>query len=67
MKPNIEYIRQIMKEHNWSNTQLAMKIGISRMEVSRLMRGVRVGGKKTIGGLIRAFPDEPLDKLFFLD
>lgn len=46
-------------------TQLAMKIGISRMEVSRLMRDMRIGGKKTIGGLIRAFPNEPLEKLFF--
>jgi transcriptional regulator with XRE-family HTH domain len=67
MKPNIEYIREIMRRKNWTNSQLAMKIGVSRMEVSRLMRGIRIGGKKTIGGLIKAFPDEPLEKLFFLD
>lgn len=65
MRPNIEYLNKLKQERGWSNTQLAIKIGISRMEVSRLLRGVRVGGKKTIGGLINAFPDVPLDKLFF--
>jgi transcriptional regulator with XRE-family HTH domain len=67
LRPNIEYLNKLKQERGWSNTQLAIKIGISRMEVSRLLRGVRVGGKKTIGGLINAFPDVPLDKLFFLD
>jgi transcriptional regulator with XRE-family HTH domain len=67
LRPNIEYLKTLKEEREWSNTQLAMKIGISRMEVSRLMRGIRVGGKKTIGGLMKAFPDVPLDELFFLD
>lgn len=43
----------------------AMKMGVSRMEVSRLLRGRRVGGKKCIGGLIKAFPDAELKDLFF--
>jgi hypothetical protein len=49
LRPNIEYLNKLKQERGWSNTQLAIKIGISRMEVSRLLRGVRVGGKKTIG------------------
>lgn len=51
----------------WTGSQLAMKMGISRMEVSRLLRGKRVGGKKCIGGLIKTFPDAELKDLFFLD
>lgn len=65
MRPNIERIRQEMDKRNWSGSQLAMKMGVSRMEVSRLLRGQRVGGKKCIGGLIKAFPAIPIDDLFF--
>lgn len=54
-----------MDKRHWSGSQLAMKMGVSRMEVSRLLRGKRVGGKKCIGGLIRAFPNTSLDDLFF--
>lgn len=65
MKPNIEYIKKEMELHRWTGSQLAMKMGISRMEVSRLLHGKRVGGKKCIGGLIKAFPDADLKSLFF--
>lgn len=67
MRPNIERIKQELDRRNWSGSQLAMKMGVSRMEVSRLLRGQRVGGKKCIGGLIKAFPQIPIDELFFLD
>lgn len=67
MRPNIERIRQEMDKRHWSGSQLAMKMGVSRMEVSRLLRGQRIGGKKCIGGLIKAFPGIPIDDLFFLD
>ncbi len=67
MKPNIEYIKQKMEQHKWTGSQLAIKMGVSRMEVSRLLREKRVGGKKCIGGLIKAFPDADLKDLFFLD
>jgi transcriptional regulator with XRE-family HTH domain len=67
MKPNIEYIRKEMARRKWTGSQLAMKMGISRMEVSRLLRGKRVGGKKCIGGLIKAFPSADFNDLFFLD
>lgn len=67
MRPNIEYVKQEMERHHWTGSQLAMKMGVSRMEVSRLLRGKRVGGKKCIGGLIKAFPNAKMDELFFLD
>lgn len=65
MKPNIEYVKQEMERHKWTGSQLAMKMGVSRLEVSRLLSGKRVGGKKCIGGLIKAFPDAELKDLFF--
>ena len=67
MKPNINFIRNAMEAHHWSGSQLALKMGVSRMEVSRLLRGQRIGGKKCIGGLIKAFPKASMEELFFLD
>lgn len=67
MKPNVELIKKELEKKGWSGSKLAMRMGVSRMEVSRLLRGERVGGKKCIGGLIKAFPDIPIDTLFFLD
>ena len=67
MRPNIPLITEELERRQWSGNKLAMKMGISRMEVSRLLRGQRVGGKKCIGGLIKAFPDIPIERLFFLD
>lgn len=43
MKPNIEYVKQEMEHREWTGSQLAMKMGVSRMEVSRLLRGKRIG------------------------
>ncbi|MCD8108440.1 MAG: helix-turn-helix domain-containing protein [Phascolarctobacterium sp.] len=67
MKPNIELIKAELEKRNWSGSKLAMKMGVSRMEVSRLLRGERIGGKKCIGGLIKAFPEIPIEQLFFLE
>lgn len=65
VKPNIEYIKKEMERRKWTGSQLAMKMGVSRMEVSRFLRGKRVGGKKCIGGLIKAFPNADFNNLFF--
>ncbi|MPM61270.1 hypothetical protein SDC9_108128 [bioreactor metagenome] len=67
MRPNIEYIKKELESRKWSGSQLAIKMGVSRMEVSRLLRGERIGGKKCIGGLIKAFPNVSFEQLFFLD
>ena len=67
MRPNIEYIQEAMQKNNWTGSQLARKMGVSRMEVSRLFNGKRTGGKKCIGGLIKAFPQADISELFFLD
>lgn len=64
MVPNREYLLELVRDRDWSGSELARRMGISRSEANRLLNGERVGGKKTIGGLIKAFPEEPLEKLF---
>ena len=67
MRPNIEYIKQLQEKKGWSNAQLANKMGVSKAHVGRIFNRKREAGNKVISGLIRAFPNEPLDKLFILD
>lgn len=66
MIPNREYILKLVNERDWSGSELGRQMGISRSEANRFLNGERVGGKKTIGGLIKAFPDEDMKDLFIL-
>lgn len=66
MQPNIEYIKSLLRKRGWSNHKLAIKAGVSKATIGRVLSGKRGAGKKVIAGLIKAFPDEPLDKLFIL-
>ncbi len=65
MVPNKEYIISLAKQKGWHDAELARRLGVSRTEISRFVHGSRRGGSKLIGGIIKAFQDEPLDKLFF--
>ena len=67
MRPNIDYIKQLQNEKGWSNAQLAFKMGVSKAHVGRIFSGKREAGTKVISGIIKAFPNEPLDKLLVLD
>lgn len=66
MKPKLDRIRELMAVRQWSASELARHMGVSRSETTRLLNGKRNGGNKVISGLIKAFPDEPLETLFFL-
>lgn len=66
MKPNVDKIKALMAVRRWSASELARQMGVSRSETTRLLNGKRNGGNKVISGLIKAFPDEPLESLFFL-
>jgi transcriptional regulator with XRE-family HTH domain len=55
-----------MAVRRWSASELARQMGVSRSETTRLLNGKRNGGNKVISGLIKAFPEEPLETLFFL-
>ena len=66
MKPNVDRIKKLMAIRRWSASELARQMGVSRSETTRLLNGKRNGGNKVISGLIKAFPDESLETLFFL-
>ena len=66
MEPRIEYIRELVRVRDWSGSEFARKSGLSRAEANRFLNGKRKGGKKLIGGLLQAFPEEKLETLFFL-
>lgn len=66
MEPNLNYIRQLIRERDWSGSELARRMGISRAEANRFLNGQRKGGNKLISGLLKAFPTESLETLFIL-
>ena len=61
----IEKIKELMKSRSWCASELARRMGVSRSEVTRLLSGKRQGGTKIVAGLKQAFPDEPLESLFY--
>lgn len=65
MQPNKAYIIDLIHRSNWSQNKFAMKAGVSKTTISRWINGKRGAGSELIAGIIRAFPNEPIDKLFF--
>lgn len=66
MDINKDYVLQLMSEKNISMGHLAKKAGVSTSTISRWLSGKRGAGKQLMSGLYKAFPNEPIDKLFFL-
>lgn len=66
MIPNKDYIQKLVFQRGWSQTEFAEQLGMSRAEVNRFFNGKRKGGAKLVGNIIRVFPEEPLERLFFL-
>lgn len=66
MSPNRTYITKLVNERGWSDSELARRMGISRAEANRFMKGQRSGGKKLMSGLLKAFPNESIEMLFIL-
>lgn|GEM_PF-940812 len=65
MIPNKEYILQLLNKNRWSQNKFAQKAHVSKTTISRWLKGSRGAGKQLISGIIMAFPNEPIDKLFF--
>jgi transcriptional regulator with XRE-family HTH domain len=66
MVANREYVSELMRKNNWSIGKMAEKSGVSKTTVSRWLSGKRGAGRRLISGLMKAFPSEPMEKLFFL-
>lgn len=63
MRLKTETIKRLIAENNLSQNQLAQKIGISKGCLSNSLNGRRGAGRKVIAGLLRAFPDESIERL----
>lgn len=62
---NVDYVQELMDEHGWTLGQLSAKSGLSKAQLSRLLRDKRHAGAKTMEGILKAFPDADREKLFF--
>jgi transcriptional regulator with XRE-family HTH domain len=67
LKPNPKYIQSLVFRQGWTETEFAEKMHVSRSMVNRFFNGKRNGGAKFIGSLLKVFPNEPMERLFFLD
>lgn len=63
---NVKYLQNLIEKKGWSERQFAMKCGLSSATVSRIISGKRGAGTRALAGIRKAFPNEPLEKLFFL-
>lgn len=62
---NADYIKELMDNKNYTIGQLSVKTGISKSQLSRILRYKRGIGSKSLEGLVKAFPDADLKKIFF--
>lgn len=66
MRLNTDYLQELMIQRGWKPAHLAKALKVTRSSISRILNGSRGAGKTMIGKIIRVFPNEPIDKLFFL-
>jgi transcriptional regulator with XRE-family HTH domain len=64
---NVECVRRIMAQNDWSERRLAAEAGLSEATISRVLSGKRGAGARTLAGMRNAFPDVPVETLFFLE
>ncbi|WP_084781670.1 helix-turn-helix transcriptional regulator [Paenibacillus sp. D9] len=64
---NVEKVREYMQIKGWSDDDLAEKIGISRTQVFRVLKGIQDPGNKFIAGLLDACREMGLNDLFIFD
>lgn len=62
---NTEYVQELMDAKGWTLGQMSQKSGISKAQLSRLMRDKRGAGAKTMEGIMHAFPEADVERLFF--
>lgn len=66
MTLNVQYVEVLMERKGWSMRRLASRAGLSAATVSRIISGRRGAGTRALAGFRKAFPEEPVDKLFIL-
>lgn len=63
---NVDSVKELVGKKGWSERELARRSGLSIATVSRIFSGKRGAGTRAIIGIRKAFPNEPIEKLFFL-
>jgi transcriptional regulator with XRE-family HTH domain len=63
---NVDYIEELIRKKGWSERKLAMKAGVSSATISRIITGKRGTGTRSLIGIMKAFPEEPIERLFIL-
>jgi transcriptional regulator with XRE-family HTH domain len=64
---NIQKTIEYMEQKGWSEADLAEKIGVSRVQVYRVLRGQRAPGNEFIAGLLNACRELGLNDLFIFE
>jgi transcriptional regulator with XRE-family HTH domain len=59
---NTSALLEALQQVGWTPAEFSRRSGISESMVSRLLDGQRNVGRKTIIGLMRCFPDIPLNQ-----
>lgn len=57
-------IFDLAAQYEWTDQQLADRMGISAAQVSRVRHGINQVGRDFIVGALRAFPDRRFEDLF---
>lgn len=65
MKVRNEVLKEKLKKNLWSQNELAIRVGVTRGTISRVMNNKRGAGRKVIEGLLRTFPEETIESLFY--
>lgn len=63
---NVNSVKELTDKKGWSERELARRSGLSNATISRIFAGKRGAGTRSIIGIRKAFPNEPIEKLFFL-
>lgn len=64
MKVRNEVLKEKLKKNSWSQNELAIRVGVARGTISRVMNNKRGAGRKVIEGLLKTFPEETIESLF---
>jgi len=66
MELNIARLKELMDEKNLTLQDLSTLSGLSLSMLSRILTSKRVAGRRSITGIRKAFPNEPLESLFLI-
>ncbi|GAV13265.1 helix-turn-helix transcriptional regulator [Paenibacillus sp. NAIST15-1] len=61
---NNPVVQDLMLKMGWEEQDLADQIGLTKVQVYRVIRGQRSPGNEFIAGLVSAFPDVEFRQLF---